>query len=267
MNWEKKDKWGAGDRLCLPANENSRKCKTKWVPSRNLQDQKDCTVCPVNVLYTNSEPDNSAIVACVLPDSSLHCPYICKYIINLVITSCTCQPRFSYLQADTNNKKPILLLLENSQLILVGLIAHRISTYAVKVVLQLNSWVKTFIPFEVEISRGKSDFLWGISFNGSLALIAFCQSHLQISCRFQQGSCKMNLWLSDRLELQLPYMLKKVFRDGDGNDWKLRVCYGFIDLGTDIWLSRWWNQLSTAEQSHFMSVNNLRDHELNSFRE
>lgn len=131
-------------------------------------------------------------------------------------------PRFSYyLQGKTSiNKKPVLLIFENSQFILVEIISPRISTYVVKVILQLNSWIKIFIPFEVELNKRKSDFPWGISFNKSLVLTAFCQSHLWISCWFHHSSYKMNLWLSDWLELQLPYMFEKVFRDGNGNDFQ-----------------------------------------------
>ena len=102
----------------------------------------------------------------------LCCLYIQKDIVNLVITFWTWQLRFSYyLQAKTNiSKKSILLLFENNQLILVEITARRIFICAVKVIWQLNSWVKIFISLEVELSKRKSDFPWGISFNKSLAL-------------------------------------------------------------------------------------------------
>lgn len=96
----------------------------------------------------------------------LYMEYICK------LTNYFLYPRFSYyLQAKTSiNKKPVLLIFENSQFILVEIISPRISTYVVKVILQLNSWIKIFIPFEVELNKRKSDFPWGISFNKSLVL-------------------------------------------------------------------------------------------------
>lgn len=183
---------------------------------------------------------------------------MCKNIVNLVITFL---PATQDLIIYRPKQKPILLVLGNSQLIGTGWIAHRMSTYAVKVDLQLSSR-KNFHTLWGGAQWRKSDFLWGISFSRSLVL------PVDLTSKFLVAFSKVPVeWIYDfqsDLKLQLPCMLELVFKDGDGNDWKLSVCYGFIDSGTGVWRSHWGTQLSTAEQNHFMSVTNLRDQELNS---
>ena len=70
FSWKKKGRffWGTCQAHKGKAEIQVRKCKTKCIPSRNLQGPKDCTVCPVNVLCNNSKSINSAILACLLPE-------------------------------------------------------------------------------------------------------------------------------------------------------------------------------------------------------